>query len=357
MSRRSPAWQSAARRRRDYPISSLFVGRVGAFFAADQISAAFRDTAETVPFDVNDWGFGVASLRSIDGQARQAQQATSGFRPKLGRIPATGRRNLLTNSGFAGAATGTPGTVPNGWTLGFGTGSIAAIAADAALGGSSVTVSATAARHLFHQLLNAAPGTTWMLSADVVVSQPVAIEQIIVFASQPADATQTFYLDGAQVTNGAQVPAGAHKVAVKLILTATAGTSMQARVGIGCAGTATGTVKISNPQLEAGGSITAYQLVVSAQDVTEAGYRHLLHFAHDMTDDVLVAALPNLGTAAMVAIASSAGVEFLSGQTISGAYNLPARARCYGWAVANLAWSAAEQAIITEIFTRKGAGK
>lgn len=268
-------------------------GEPGFWFDPSDFSTLYQDSAGTTP--VTAAGQSVGLIRDKSGRGNHATAAGT-KRPTLGRHPASGIRNLYTNTGFAGGATGTPGTAPTGWTIGFATGSIIAITADAALGGNSVTVSATAARQFLHQQFSPAAGTTWTLSADVVLSQTLRMDTCIVFASQPADATQTFFLNGAQVSNLTQIPAGAHKVAVRLVVGATAGTGIQARVGIGCSGLATGSVKVMNPQREAGAVATAYQKVVSAFDVTESPYRDLWYLGFDGVDDALVTSTITPGT-------------------------------------------------------------
>ena len=265
------------------PLSLFANNEPGWLYDISDLSTLFQDAAGTTPAVV---GQPVGLVRDKSGRGNHATAAGT-KRPTLGRHPTSGIRNLYTNTGFAGGATGAPGIAPTGWAIGFGTGSISAITADATLGGNSVTLSATAARQFLHQQFSPAVGTTWTLSADVVLSQTTQLDMLAAFASQPADATLTFYLNGVQLSNLAQVPAGAHRVSVKIILTATAGTNVQARLGIGCAGLATGTVKVSNPQLEAGAVATNYQLVRTAFDIQEVPFADCYYLGFDGADDAM----------------------------------------------------------------------
>ena len=275
--------------------------------------------------------------------------------PTYGIVPKGGRRNDLTNTGLQGAVVGTPGTAPTGWQIGFATGSISAVAADAALGGNSVTVSATAARQFLQQNFNAAANTIWTLSADVVLSQTTQVDTCIVFAAAPVGATQTFFLNGVQVSKLTQIPAGAHKVAVQLIVGANAGAGIQARVGIGCSGLATGSVKVMNPQREAGAVATAYQLAVSQFDVREAGVQSLAYLYDDLVDDALTWVAP-AGVYTIAYVDTSAAVTILSGQALSGATDVLLPRQLGGYVAVNRSLTALEADALTACLAAKMGG-
>ncbi len=337
-----------ARRHSSQRLAYLFAsGERGLFVDPSDIGRMFQDDAGATR--VANVGQSVGLARDKLGGLSNAIQATPGLRPKYARTPVGGRRNLYTNTGFSGGATGTPGTAPTGWTIGFATGSITAITADAALGGNSVTVSATAARQFLHQQFSPAAGTTWTLSVDVVLSQTTQMDTCIAFASQPVDATQVFFLNGAQVSNLTQIPAGVHKVAVRMILTATAGTNVQARVGIGCSGLATGSVKVMNPQLEAGATATGYQLMASVTDIVEDGKPSVWHLYDDLVDDVLPWTA-TAGTYDVMYVSDTGVVMTLVSQSLSGAVDALVVQRLAGYLAINRRLSANEIADITAYF-------
>lgn len=325
---------------------------VGAWFDPTDISTLFQDASGTPAVSAAGQSVG----RALDASGRGLHATAAGTkRPTYGVVPKGGRRNELTNTGLQGAVVGTPGTAPTGWQIGFATGSISAVAADAALGGNSVTVSATGARQFLQQNFNAAANTIWTLSADVVLSQTTQMDTCIVFASTPVGATQTFFLNGAQVSNLTQIPAGAHKVAVRLVVGATAGTGIQARVGIGCSGLATGSVKVMNPQREAGAIATAYQLAVSQFDVREAGVQSLAYLYDDLVDDALTWVAPT-GVYTIAYVDTSAAVTILSGQALSGATDVLLPRQLGGYVAVNRALTALEVGALTAYLAAKMGG-
>ena len=76
-----------------------------------------------------------------------------------------------------------------------------------------------------------------------------------------------------------------------------------------------------------------YQRVGSAFDVTEEGQREVRYLQGDGVDDALVATLPDLGTDAVIAYASDQGVTVLTGQTVSGAFNVLRDSQLFGMIV------------------------
>lgn len=167
------------------------------------------------------------------------------------------RTNLLTNSAFLGAVSGTPGTAPTGWTnpTTGGSGTVAA----APTGGNSLRVVATANRQIYRQDFAAAANATYTLSFLADITTAANIGEFILFATLPTGATAIFRRNG--VTQAQTVSAATGTgVLLETVLTmgSTAGT-VQCRFGVGCGGTATGDATFWAPQLEVGSARTTYQ--------------------------------------------------------------------------------------------------
>lgn len=169
------------------------------------------------------------------------------------------RTNLLLQSGWAGAVAGTPGTAPTSWVFGLSGGTLGVSAAEI---GNELTFSATAERHYITQVCAASANTTYRLTAQVTANIGVQLQQMLVSGGAPAGATITFEANGTAVV-GSYVPVAGDRVAVVLVVAGTAG-NFSARVGIGTSSTATGSVSLKYPQLEAGSFATSYIPTTSA---------------------------------------------------------------------------------------------
>lgn len=164
-----------------------------------------------------------------------------------------GTYNLLTNSQLAGAATGTPGTAPTGWSPIVVNGTVVSVAADGLNGGNSVRVSTTAARHFYSQSIAVLANTVYTFSALVDVTTATQIQEILFATSLPAGATLQMRLDGSNVAQTTSSGTGLHTIEFILTVAGTAGTPSW-RLGIGVTGAATPTadVRFWAPQLRAG---------------------------------------------------------------------------------------------------------
>jgi hypothetical protein len=211
-----------------------------------------------------------------------ATQSILASRPTLARVPANGRRNLLVNTVFAGAVTGSPGTVPTAWTADINNATITA------LGDDILTVSAANQRTVIRQAspsIAAGAALTWY--AQVTVNSGTLVFNQIFDMSVFAGPTYTRLLNGVSVAANASVPVGTHTLQVTVVNDATPRT-FGGRLGIGIISDQTGSVSFFQPQLETGSTATAYQRVGSTFDVTEAGQPDNYFLSFDGIDDFLV---------------------------------------------------------------------
>lgn len=170
---------------------------------------------------------------------------------------ATAKRNLLVNTPFAGAVTGTPGTTPTSWNRVLSGGTITA-------GTNTLRVQTTAARDLFHQNPALATNTTyfWSVEADIGLSSPII--GYINVANLPAGAVVNSYvLDGADVGLLTLTGTGSHTLGVRYTMGATSGSPIN-YIGSGVSGNLTGDITFTKPQLEVGSSRSVYQAIADA---------------------------------------------------------------------------------------------
>jgi hypothetical protein len=188
------------------------------------------------------------------------------------------RTNLLVNSVWAGAATGTPGTPPTSWINTQTTGSLSAIAAATYAAGNAITFTCAAQRRVIYQRPSVAANTSYTASFDIVATTTgVQIFNVVDFRSMPAGAAITGYtLNGASASGTTAIPIGTHKVSITASVAATAGT-IDVFVGLGAQANITSSITISNIQFEAGAFATSYipttttSLTRNADQVTMTG--------------------------------------------------------------------------------------
>lgn len=81
-----------------------------------------------------------------------------------------------------------------------------------------------------------------------------------------------------------------------------------------------------------GSTALPHQIIgATARDVSAIGEEELWYAQFDLSDDALVATVPDLGSDATVVYADGDGVTFLEGQTIATSFALPASAKLF-WA-------------------------
>ena len=160
--------------------------------------------------------------------------------------------NLLQNSKFEGAVSGTPGAAPTNWAVVLTGGTLT-------VAGPLLTFSAAVAREGIGQSLSVFANTTYIYTVDAVCDGNLAVADIIYPVPLPSGATSTYYVDGVGQTVGYKPSSGSRVLAVKMVIAGTGGT-VSFRFGAGTSGAATGTVTISNPQLVA----SPYQMPYAA---------------------------------------------------------------------------------------------
>jgi len=155
--------------------------------------------------------------------------------------------NLLQNSKFEGAVSGTPGTAPTGWSR-YGVGEILITALSV---GNSVTFKNTvSSQNFIYRAIIGLANTSYNCFALVACNGNISVVNIISNASAPADAVITYMVDGVVANATDKPPAGSHTIATIVTLTATAGV-FSVRFGNGCIGNAIGNLTISTPQIVA----------------------------------------------------------------------------------------------------------
>lgn len=261
------------------------------------------------------------SVRELFGT--HATQSTPASRPTYGVVPATGRRNLLINTPFDGAVSGTPGTAPTSWAALLSGGTITAST-------DKVRVQTTAQRHILQQFVSVSANTTYTFSVSANVTTSARVDNYVGVGGLPTGAVvDTYLLDGVAVAGTQLTGTGTKVLGVRFIISATAG-SPAVRIGSGLLANSDGNAEFTTPQLETGTSITAYQRVVSSFDVTEAGVASLSYLSFDGIDDFLVSSTitPNTdkvqvfaGVRALSFSAENAIIEFGAAAT-SGEFRL-----------------------------------
>jgi len=150
-------------------------------------------------------------------------------------------------------------------------------------------ISVAADQHQLGRTISVAANTTYVLSAIVDITTPTGLTQILDWVNPPAGSTFAWRVNGgAIITNGNTIPSAGNNQLIEAILTvsATAGTA-NARFGVGIQSNATGDVTFRDIQVDVASVRSAYQRVVSAFDVTEAGQPDLYYLAYDGSDDFL----------------------------------------------------------------------
>ena len=267
-------WLFRIRNATDYSFQSVIAatGTYTAYFVAsvtgtNTVNLISNDTNQTVVFDN-------ISVRELAGN--HATQPTAASRPVLGRVPVGGRRNLLTfTEQFDDAA----------WDkTSQGSGAVPTITQNA---GTAPDGTTTAERVQFSRT-----GTT--------VTDRSRLEQINIPAVASTNYTFSIWLKsfgGANQTVtllpnfGDGIPTAVTVTSEwqRFTLTANtlAGVTATVVVGLGYVANAVtaADILIWGAQLETGSTATAYQRVVTALDVTQAGVPDCYYLSFDGTDD------------------------------------------------------------------------
>lgn len=338
------------------PIAAMFPpGTVRGNYDSARLDALYLDTAMTQPLSALGsyaaaLGSPVAAIRDQWGGPALVQPVDT-KRARFGRHPPQIRQRLA-NSAFVGAASGTPGTAPTGWSFQAATGTLAAP------GNDTLTFSGTAARNIIGFTPTLAASETNTFSAKVVANpNSLALNQLILALNGPTGVSLAYYANGASVNSISYVPSAGDLVSVVMTTTGTAGI-ITLRLGMGCYGAATGSITLSEPQFEAGSTRTAYQRSAGIHDITETGQPDIWGLRFDGTDDAYSSASPiALGTDEVCVLASVYKMSDAAAGTIAelsasiavnnGAFQLTApqsAAATYGFASKGTAQSSATSA-------------
>lgn len=328
-------------------------GEQGVLFTPSQGAVLFSDPEGTVTAQ---FGGSVALMNDASGNGVNAVQATASARPIYGRVPATGRCNLLTETETLDSGT---------WVV------TEATTAPEGDGVVSITPSTNKTAHSAYLI----DFMEWADNGDYTYSIEVkgtdtGVFDIVRFSSRekgntfpgvwvdlmdgskedrqsPTATTVTDMGDGwYRITLTANAGTGAATALFQIVL-ANGGTSS-------FAGDGSAALLVRKPQAEVGTSATDYQRVGSTYDVTEDGVRSLAYLFDDGVDDALNATLPDLGTDATLAYASDQGVTIQTGQTIgAGAFDVLRDDMLFGMVVIDRALTTAENARLTAWLNHK----
>jgi hypothetical protein len=325
----------------------------------------WTDTARTTPATAA--GDLIASVRlTTDGADVFAEQATSGDRPRLGRRPIVGVRNLLSNSAAIGAVVGAPGTLPTTWTRSGGT-----IVSEVVATGSDPD------GHPYVDIrITGSPGTGGVIQLSGNTDTPVVAGNLFAWSAKIArvggDATninsvslQMGWRNSggsfiSQTTDALDFKGETSLTLRSMSATAVAGAFfVLPQIRLNCSGAVDITLRVSGAQFEAGAARTAWQRTTSPAgvlrlDVTETGVQDAWYLRRATSGVQMSVTLPNLGTAATVGRATQAGAAVLTGQTVSGAFNLFSTdpQDLFALVVAGRALSDAEAALLERSLTR-----
>jgi hypothetical protein len=186
-------------------------------------------------------------------------------------------RNLMPNSGLEGAAAGTPGTLPTGYTFPVSGGQFSSVDADGLLGGNSITMEVSDGRHFieYANAIVASANTDYVFSFRCNIEfGTLEVRRLIgsLGTGYPTGTTFTYKVDGDVVDGTFEVPVGDHIIEIVYGVVATAG-NISPRAGLGIiSGSVTGKISINSPQFELGTSRTDYQRTSPDRNtITEAG--------------------------------------------------------------------------------------
>lgn len=278
-------------------VEPLFAnGEQGLWLDPSDLSTLFQDTAGTSPLTAP--GQQVALALDKSGRGGRVIQPTALARPTLGRHPAGGTRNLLLGS-----------EGQRGWTA-IGT-SPPAVAAATHLGKPcwGVTFPAGLANATWNVSRATYPSQTYPFPGAYSWNYKVATNRPLL----PGE-TVTVMLNGSFATAGINLTSAdnltqwVQRSVPNIVYAATLNAGLYPAVtNVTTLGEPL-TVYITDMQMEAGSTITPYQRVASAWDVTEDGKRDCWYLGFDGVDDFMVSAAP-LNLSASDKLTMWAGLE------------------------------------------------
>jgi hypothetical protein len=218
------------------------------------------------------------TVKKIAGN--HAYQSTATARAIYGRVPATGKNNILKNSVWAGG-----GAVPTDWTQPTATGTSAV--AGTINGNTIYRHTASAQRPYFLYGSTLSLGTsgaiTTSLYVETVHSGSLNVAQLINYQSLPTGSTVQYAINGINCLTSDIVSDG-DRISCTLTSGGTAGTP-SIRIGAGCTVGVTVDISISRPMVNTGSTALNYQNSVSDYDTTEDGVPTLYGLKYDKLDD------------------------------------------------------------------------
>lgn len=266
-------------------IAELFAnGEQGVWYDPSDLSTLFQDSAGTIPVTGVEQPVGLMLDKS--GRGKHASQATTTARPIL-----SAKYNLLLNTVFAGAVSGTDSTSvpPTGWGKAFWTGG--SIDVDNTVGDSAITFSTTLGRMVIGYILQVTEGQVFVFSADVeVLSGKYSGITVIDFSSIGSGGVKQYFFNGVPI-GSESIPSSGRLTCVVTIGSGTSSTNF--RLGSGANTVRTGVIKVSRPDLRlladssslSATSLPPYQRVVSSSEYQTEGFPYYLRF--DGVDDFL----------------------------------------------------------------------
>lgn len=254
------------------PNSLFALAEPGVWYDPSDLTTLFQDNLGVTP--VTAPGQTVGRILDKSGRGNHATQATLAQRPTYGINPITGTRNLGLMTSFT-SVTGAAGSeIPNatGWSNIATTGGTRTYVASSQFPGNQALdiVGVTAARNAIAYTITPLPSTTYTVSFWIE-----SVSGFTGFAS---------YAVGAQTSGNINAPASTGRVSYNFTSDAVP-TNVVIRFGVGTAGNANGSIRISGIQVEVGTTATAYQNVVTQYEVTEAGVQSTSYLRFDGVDD------------------------------------------------------------------------
>jgi hypothetical protein len=279
------------------PAQLFTASEPGIWLDPSDLTTLFQDSAGTTP--VTAPGDPVGKVLDRSGNGNHASQATAASRPTYGVVPLGGRRNLLTYTERLDNAA---------WSKARASVTANAVAAPDGTTTADKLVENTDASNIHNaaQTYTAASGTVVALSMYLKAAERSWVR---LTANTASGGNASAYFD---LTNGAvgsvgggsativNAGGGWWRCTVTGTLTTTnpacsvllaTGNGGQSYTGDGASG-----VYVWGAQVETGAAATAYQKVVSAFDVTEAGTVSLSYLSFDGVDDFLATGTITPGT-------------------------------------------------------------
>lgn len=167
------------------------------------------------------------------------------------------RTNLLLNSVFAGAVSGTPGTPPTSWSYSSSGGTSTVASLGYGFAANSVRFAATATRHFVNQTITVSALSTYTISMNVTVNVATTLQNFLAFSPTPAGATIQYVYNNVNQAASYTPPLGNGTLKAIVTVGATGG-SLGVRIGAGVSFTATSDITIQNIQAELGAFSTSY---------------------------------------------------------------------------------------------------